>query len=63
MRNSRQVLSRTMITEQVWGYSFDSYSNLIDVHIAHLRKKFDRDSDRRLLHTVKGVGYILEDRE
>lgn len=62
MRNTGHVLSRTMITEKVWDYSFDSYSNVIDVHIAHLRKKIDRDFDRNLLHTVKGVGYILEDR-
>lgn len=63
MRNTGRVLSRTMITEKVWGYSFDSYSNVIDVHIAHLRKKIDRDFEQKLLHTVKGVGYILEQRE
>lgn len=63
LRNPGQVLSRTMITERLWGYSFDSYSNVIDVHIAHLRKKIDRDRERKLLHTVKGVGYALEDRE
>ena len=63
MRSRGHVLSRTMIIEKVWGYSFDSYSNVIDVHIAHLRKKIDRDFDRGLLHTVKGVGYILDDRK
>jgi two-component system OmpR family response regulator len=62
LRNAGQVLSRTMITERLWGYSFDSYSNVIDVHIAHLRKKIDRAHERKLLHTVKGVGYVLEDR-
>jgi heavy metal response regulator len=62
MRNSGQVVSRTMITEKIWDYSFDSYSNVIDVHIAHLRKKIDRPFERRLLHTVKGAGYILEER-
>ncbi len=63
MRNAGQVLSRTMITEKVWDYGFDSHSNVIDVHIAHLRRKIDRDFERKLLHTVKGVGYVLEERE
>ncbi len=62
MRNAGHVLSRTMITEKVWGYGFDTYSNLIDVHINHLRKKVDRDFEPKLIHTVKGVGYVLEDR-
>lgn len=62
MRNSGHVLSRTMITERVWDHAFDSYSNVIDVHIAHLRKKIDREAARKLIHTVKGIGYILEDR-
>ncbi|MCP4005783.1 MAG: response regulator transcription factor [bacterium] len=62
MRSPGQVLSRTMIIEKVWGYSFDSYSNVIDVHIAHLRKKIDRDFEPKLLHTVKGMGYILDTR-
>jgi DNA-binding response OmpR family regulator len=63
MRNAEHVVSRAMITEKVWGYSFDSYSNLIDVHINHLRKKMDRDFEPKLLHTVKGVGYYLGRRE
>jgi two-component system OmpR family response regulator len=63
MRNAEQVVSRAMITEKVWGYSFDSYSNLIDVHINHLRKKMDRGFDPKLIHTVKGVGYFLGRRE
>jgi DNA-binding response OmpR family regulator len=62
MRNQGQAVSRAMITEKVWGYGFDTYSNLIDVHINHLRKKVDQPFDRKLLHTVKGVGYVLEDR-
>ena len=62
IRNTGHVLSRTMITEKVWGYGFESYSNLIEVHINHLRKKLDQGSGVRLLHTVKGVGYVLEDR-
>jgi two-component system OmpR family response regulator len=63
MRNAEQVVSRAMITEKVWGYNFDSYSNLIDVHINHLRKKMDRDFDPKLVHTVKGVGYYLGRRD
>ncbi len=62
MRHQGQAISRAMITEKVWGYGFDTYSNLIDVHINHLRKKIDRPFPARLLHTVKGVGYVLEDR-
>ena len=62
MRRAGQVLSRAMIIEKIWGFNFDAYSNVIDVHIAHLRRKIDRTADCKLLHTVKGVGYILEDR-
>jgi len=62
LRSRGQAVSRAMITEKVWGYGFDTYSNLIDVHINHLRKKVDRPFERKLLHTVKGVGYVLEDR-
>lgn len=62
MRHAGQVVSRAMITEQVWGHGFESYSNLIDVHVNHLRRKIDRDFDARLLHTVKGIGYVLDDR-
>jgi two-component system OmpR family response regulator len=63
MRNAEQVVSRAMITEKVWGYNFDSYSNLIDVHINHLRKKMDRDFEPKLIHTVKGVGYYFGRRD
>jgi DNA-binding response OmpR family regulator len=62
LRNAGHAVSRAMITEKVWGYGFDTYSNLIDVHINHLRKKIDQDFELKLLHTVKGVGYMLEDR-
>lgn len=63
MRNEGQAVSRAMITERVWGYGFDTYSNLIDVHINHLRKKLDHEFQPKLIHTVKGVGYVLEARE
>jgi len=62
LRNQGQAISRAMITEKVWGYGFDTYSNLIDVHINHLRKKVDRSHPTKLIHTVKGVGYVLEER-
>jgi two-component system copper resistance phosphate regulon response regulator CusR len=62
MRHAGQVVSRAMIAESVWGYGFESYSNVIDVHINRLRRKVDQEADFRLLHTVKGVGYVLEDR-
>ena len=62
LRNAGHAVSRAMITERVWGYGFDTYSNLIDVHINHLRKKIDQDFEPKLIHTVKGVGYMLEDR-
>ena len=62
LRHQGQAISRAMITEKVWGYGFDTYSNLIDVHINHLRKKVDRQFPTRLIHTVKGVGYVLEER-
>jgi two-component system copper resistance phosphate regulon response regulator CusR len=63
LRNTGHAVSRAMITEKVWGYGFDTYSNLIDVHINHLRKKLDQDFEPKLIHTVKGVGYVLEDRD
>jgi len=62
MDNTGYVASRSMIAEKVWGYGFESYSNAIDVHVNSLRKKVDRDFDPKLIHTVKGIGYVLEDR-
>ena len=62
MRNAGFALTRSMIIEKVWGYGFETRSNAIDVQISYLRNKIDADFDPRLIHTVKGVGYILEDR-
>jgi len=59
VRNSGQVLTRTMIFEAVWGYHFDPGTNLIDVHIGRLRKKIDTPGVEPLLQTVRGSGYIL----
>jgi DNA-binding response OmpR family regulator len=62
MRNEGFVASRSMIAEKVWGYGFESYSNAIDVHVNSLRRKIDREFEPKLIHTVKGIGYVLEDR-
>jgi len=62
LRNEGSVVSRQMIIEYVWGEGFDSYSNAIDVHVNNLRSKVDKPFDVRLIHTVKGVGYVVEER-
>lgn len=61
MRNSGQVLTRSMIFEAVWGYHFDPGTNVIDVHIARLRRKVDADGLTPLIHTVRGIGYRIGD--
>ena len=61
MRSPNQVLTRTMIAEHVWDYTFDSFTNIIDVYVNYLRKKIDRDFDKKLIHTVRGVGYVLKE--
>jgi heavy metal response regulator len=62
MRHPNRVVTRTMISEHVWDYHFDPMTNVIDVYVNHLRRKIDLDSSRRLIHTIRGVGYILQDR-
>ena len=59
MRHADRVVTRTMLLEAVWEYHFDPQTNVIDVHISRLRAKIDKDFDRPLLHTVRGVGYSL----
>jgi two-component system, OmpR family, response regulator len=59
MRHPGRVLSKTMILSHVWGYSFDPNTNVVDVLVSRLRDKLDRRFDRPLLHTVRGVGYVL----
>lgn len=61
MRNAGHLVSQSMITERVWGEEFESYSNVIAVHINHLRKKIDHGAERKLIHTIKGLGYVLDD--
>jgi heavy metal response regulator len=59
MRNPDKVLTRTMISEHVWDYHFDSFTNVIDVYVNYLRRKIDKDFEPKLIHTIRGVGYIL----
>lgn len=59
MKHAGQVVTRTMLLENVWDYHFDPQTNVIDVHISRLRAKIERDFDRPLLHTVRGSGYIM----
>jgi DNA-binding response OmpR family regulator len=60
MRHPGRVLTRTMIAERVWDYSFDTSTNVIDVYVNYLRKKIDADHEPKLLQTVRGVGYVLK---
>ena len=61
MRNQGKVLTRTMIAEHVWDYNFDTFTNVIDVYVNHLRKKIDKSYPDKLLHTLRGVGYIMKE--
>jgi DNA-binding response OmpR family regulator len=62
IRHPGQIITRTMISEKVFDYHFDTATNVVDVHVSHLRNKIDKNFEPKLLHTVKGVGYVLEDR-
>ncbi len=59
MRNPGRVVSKTMILSHVWEYSFDPQTNIVDVLVSRLREKIDRPFEKKLLHTVRGVGYVL----
>ena len=61
MVNVNQVVTRTMISEHVWNDDFDSFSNIINVYINYLRKKIDADFDKKLIHSLRGVGYVMKD--
>lgn len=61
MRHAGRVMSRTLITEYAWGYHFDPGTNIVDVVINHLRKKVDADGATKLIHTVRGVGYVVRE--
>jgi two-component system response regulator MprA len=62
LRNPRQVLTRSLIFERVWGYDFGPTSNSLDVYIGYLRRKTEEGGEPRLIHTVRGVGYALRER-
>ena len=61
LRHPRQVLTREMIFDRVWGYDFGGESNVLDVYIRYLRQKLETEGETRLLHTVRGVGYVLRE--
>jgi DNA-binding response OmpR family regulator len=61
MRHAGRVMSRTLITEYAWGYHFDPGTNIVDVVINHLRRKIDANHSQKLIHTVRGVGYVVRE--
>ncbi|MEC9403421.1 MAG: winged helix-turn-helix domain-containing protein, partial [Pseudomonadota bacterium] len=61
MKNAGQVVTRTMLLENVWEYHFDPQTNVIDVHISRLRGKIDKGFETPLLHTIRGAGYTIRD--
>jgi two-component system OmpR family response regulator len=61
MKHAGQVVTRTMLLENVWDYHFDPQTNVIDVHISRLRSKIDKNFSKPLLHTVRGAGYMIRD--
>lgn len=62
VRNMGMVLSKTMIMEHVWGYDFDPQTNVVDVLVSRLRSRIDSDPDKRLIHTIRGVGYVFREK-
>jgi DNA-binding response OmpR family regulator len=63
MRNAGRPVTRAMIIEHVWNFSFDTMTNVVDVYINYLRKKVDQGFEHKLIHTVRNVGYVLGTRE
>ena len=61
LQNKDRVLTRSAISEHIWDYNFDTGTNIIDVYINHLRNKVDNNFDKKLIHTVRGVGYVLKE--
>lgn len=61
MKHAGQIVTRTMLLENVWEYHFDPQTNVIDVHVSRLRQKIDKDFDKQLLNTIRGAGYMLND--
>jgi two-component system OmpR family response regulator len=63
MRSAERVVSKTMIMEHVWNYDFDPQTNVVEARICRLRDKIDRDFDKKLIHTIRGVGYVLKEKD
>ena len=63
LRNSQQVLTREVIFDRIWGYDFGGESNVLDVYVRYLRKKLELSGEKKLIHTVRGVGYVLRESE
>jgi len=61
LRNKGQVLTRSLISEHVWGYQFDTGTNIVSVYVKYLRNKIDSGFEKKLIHTVRGVGYVLKE--
>jgi DNA-binding response OmpR family regulator len=61
LRNPGRVLTRAMLVQRVWGLDFDPESNIVDVYVGYLRRKIDGPSERRLVHTIRGAGYMMTD--
>jgi two-component system OmpR family response regulator len=59
MRNAGKALSKTFLLEKLWDYSFNPQTNVVDVLVCRLRNKIDKDFSRKLIHTMRGVGYVL----
>jgi two-component system OmpR family response regulator len=63
IRSAGRVVSKTMIMEHVWDYNFDPQTNVVEARICRLRDKIDRDFDKKLIHTIRGVGYVLKEKD
>ncbi|MBW7887480.1 MAG: response regulator transcription factor [Bacteroidetes bacterium] len=61
IRNKNKTLDRTMISQQIWNYNFDTGTNIIDVYINHLRAKIDGENEKKLFYTIRGIGYMMKD--
>ncbi len=61
LRNPNKVITRTLIAEHIWNYDFDTQTNVIDVYINHLRNKIDKGFSKKLIHTIRGMGYVLKE--
>jgi len=61
MRHAGEVVSKTMILEHIWGYDFEPQTNVVDVLVCRLRKKIETKPDDKIIHTIRGVGYVLKE--